>query len=69
MNPSFLFTFFFSFFLLSQVSAHASADPGTGDLLWQLILATTLGSFYYVYQAYQWVKSKFSFITLKEKTE
>jgi hypothetical protein len=39
--------------------AKAYADPGSGALLWQILVAGFLGSLFYVRRAVNWFREKF----------
>lgn len=46
----------FVFVLLFQ-SLHAYTDPGTGSMIWQLLMASGFGLLFYVRSFFRWVFS------------
>lgn len=38
---------------------HAYTDPGSGSLIWQLILAALVGGLFYFKIAFRWLSGKF----------
>lgn len=54
---------FLFFFLVTCMSfehvLHAYTDPGSGMLLWQLLMASFIGGLFYFRQGWCWVKEKF----------
>jgi hypothetical protein len=41
--------------VLTQGSAYAYVDPGTGSMLWQLLLGGAIGLLFYVRKATTWM--------------
>lgn len=54
----FQFLFLFCFVIVN--TAYAYTDPGSGALIWQLLLAGFVGFLFYFKQTFAWVKSKIS---------
>ncbi len=46
--------------LLFAEKAHAYGDPGSGALLWQLLLAAMFGGMFYIRRVTSWIRKKFS---------
>ncbi len=44
------------FVLATERPALAYADPGTGSLTWQLLIASFLGLVFYLQRGYDWLK-------------
>jgi hypothetical protein len=44
--------------LLFSAQAHAYGDPGSGALLWQLLLAAFFGGMFYFRRIISWVRDK-----------
>ena len=63
MKTSAVLSFRIFFFLLllsfgTEREMHAYTDPGTGTLLWQLLLASVSGGAFYCYKAVAWLKNR-----------
>ena len=43
---------------LFSAEAHAYGDPGSGALLWQLLLAAFFGGMFYIRRIVSWVRDK-----------
>ena len=48
----------FCVLLLFTAQAHAYGDPGSGALLWQLLLAAFFGGMFYIRRIVSWVRDK-----------
>jgi hypothetical protein len=59
MNHNFIKLFFICFFVISS-QLHAYTDPGSGALIWQLLMASFVGILFYVKSIYAWVLAKFN---------
>lgn len=46
--------------LLFASSAYSYVDPGSGQMLWQLLLAFFIGGFFYIGRAWGFVRGLFS---------
>lgn len=56
----FLMSFLVVFCFVLTQTAHAYTDPGSGALIWQLLMAGFVGFLFYFRQSFSWIKSKFS---------
>ena len=43
--------------IVTEGTAHAYIDPGTGSMLWQVLFAAGVGSLFYVRKVFAWVGS------------
>jgi hypothetical protein len=43
--------------IVTERTAHAYVDPGTGSMLWQVLFAAGVGSLFYVRKVFAWVGS------------
>jgi len=43
--------------IVTERTAHAYVDPGTGAMLWQVLFAAGVGSLFYVRKVFAWVGS------------
>jgi hypothetical protein len=44
--------------LMAEIPAAAYVDPGTGTLLWQLLIGALVGCSFYVRRLFTWFKKK-----------
>jgi len=43
--------------IVTEGTAHAYVDPGTGSMLWQVLFAAGVGTLFYVRKVFVWVGS------------
>jgi uncharacterized membrane protein YbhN (UPF0104 family) len=42
--------------IVAQTQVHAYADPGSGTLIWQMLLAVSFGVMFYLRRIIRWVR-------------
>jgi len=55
-----MLSLFLILFSLIHDSLHAYTDPGTGSMIWQLLMAAGFGLLFYARRIIDWVKSLWS---------
>ncbi|HXG92275.1 MAG TPA: hypothetical protein VNN73_07890 [Blastocatellia bacterium] len=56
MRPKNLLFIFILVLLLAEVRAYAYTDPGSGALIWQMLLAASFGVMFYLRKIIGWVR-------------
>ena len=49
--------------IVTEARVHAYTDPGSGTLLWQLLLGASVGALFYVRKFLYWIRNRKSPVT------
>lgn len=62
-----IFLMLLAIWIVSAPNAYAYIDPGSGTLLWQLLLAGMFGAIFWIHRLRLWLKSVVTWIATRLK--